>query len=104
MTRAKKERITMSLSRESVRYLRGLRAEVQSPSMSALFESIVADLRRKAEMEQLEARTQAYYDSLQKSDIQEQSDWGVLGESALESQTNPTGLTDHDLQNAGAKR
>jgi len=78
-----KERITVSLSRDSVKFLRTIRAEVQSPSMSALFEKIVADLQGKVAMEQLDAKIRAYYDTLSDSDIKEESAWGAAGEAAL---------------------
>jgi hypothetical protein len=78
-----KERITVSLSRESAKFLRTLRAEVQSPSMSALFERIVADLQGKTEMEQLEAKIKAYHDTLPDTAIKEESAWGEVGEAAL---------------------
>ena len=47
-----KERMTVSLSRESAKFLRAQRAEAQSPSMSALLEKIVGDLQGRIEMEQ----------------------------------------------------
>ena len=82
-TAKRKERITVSLSRESAQFLRTICAEVQSPSMSALFEKIVADLQGKTEMEQLDAKTRAYYDALPESDIKEESVWGAVGEVAI---------------------
>ena len=78
-----KERLTVSLSRESAKFLRTLRAKVQSPSMSALFEKIVTDLQGKTEMEQLDAKILAYYDTLPESDIREELAWGAVGEAAL---------------------
>ena len=81
-----KERITVSLSRESARFLRAFRDRVRSPSMSALFEKIVADLQGQVAMEQLDARITAYYDSLRETDIQEDAGWGAIGEAALASQ------------------
>lgn len=78
-----KERITVSLSRESAKFLRTVRAEAQSPSMSALFEKIVADLQGKTEMEQLDAKIIAYYDTLPESDSKEESAWAAVGEAAL---------------------
>jgi hypothetical protein len=78
-----KERITVSLSRESAEFLRTIRAELQSPSMSALFEKIVGDLQGKTEMEQLDAKIRAYYDTVPEAAIKEESNWGELGEAAL---------------------
>jgi len=89
-----KERITVSLSRKSAKFLRTIRAEVRSPSMSALFEKIVADLQGKTEMEQLDAKIRAYYDTLPESDIKEESAWGAVGEAAL-------ALEEEDVQRPG---
>jgi hypothetical protein len=78
-----KERITVSLSRESAKFLRTIRSDTQSPSMSALIERIVADLQSKTEMDQLDAKVKTYYDALPESAIREESVWGALGEAAL---------------------
>jgi hypothetical protein len=80
-----KDRITVSLSPESAKFQKKFRAQVQSPSMSALFETMVADLKGKAEMEQLDAKFKAYYDTLPEQAMTEESAWGALGESALPS-------------------
>jgi len=78
-----KERITVSLSRESARFLRTFRAKTHSPSMSAALEQIVANLQGRGEMEQLDEKVKAYYDSMQESTIREDYSWGDLGETAL---------------------
>lgn len=78
-----KDRITVSLSPESAKFLKKFRAQVQSPSMSALFETMVADLKGKAEMEQLDAKFQRYYDTLPEQAMKEESAWGAPGETAL---------------------
>jgi len=83
-----KERITVSLSRESVRFLRTFRAETHSPSMSAALELIVAHLKGRSEMERLDEKVKAYYDSMQKSTIREDYTWGALGEAALSEEEN----------------
>lgn len=81
-----KERITVSLSQRSVRFLRALKAKAHSPSMSALFETIVVDLQSRVEMDQLEKKFAAYYDGLAESSVREDSIWGALGEATLASQ------------------
>ena len=78
-----KERITVSLSQDAVKFLRALRAQVKSPSISALFERIIADLKRKREMEQFNKKIVAYYDSLSDLEQREDTAWAQLGESAL---------------------
>jgi hypothetical protein len=82
---SRKERITVSLSGESIRFLKAFRAEIHSPSMSALFEKIVSDVKGRTEMEQLDDNIKAYYDSLPETSVQEDRAWGSLGEAALVS-------------------
>lgn len=79
----RKERITVSLSRDAVQFLRSFRAQVKSPSISALLEGILAELRGRSEMEQLNAKVSAYYDSLSDAQVREDAAWGQFGESAL---------------------
>jgi hypothetical protein len=79
----KKERITVSLSRDAVEYLESARAEAQAASMSAYFETIVRDLQAKAEMAAIEAATVAYYDNLGAGEIDEQAEWGRVGAASL---------------------
>lgn len=81
----RKERITVSLSQRSARFLRAFRTKAHSPSMSALFETIILDLQNRVEMEQLEKKFAAYYDGLAESSVQEESVWGALGEATLAS-------------------
>lgn len=83
--RARKARITVSVSLETVDLLREIQARVQSPSMSALIERIVDDLRGKTELEDLESKMKAHYDSMSEVDREEEAAWGKLGESALAS-------------------
>jgi hypothetical protein len=81
----RKERITVSLSRDSVRFLRAFRSRTNSPSLSAAFEKIVADLQGAAEKAKLDENTRAYYDSLSPEQMEENKAWGKLGEAALQS-------------------
>ncbi len=80
---AKKERVTVSLSRDSVKFLRSFRDQVKAPSVSALLESILANLKGAHEVDQLNARVSAYYDSLSDGDVREDAAWGRFGQSAL---------------------
>jgi len=80
---AGKERITVSLSREKVRFLKAHSRERGAPSVSAYVERLVADVQARTELETLGARTTLYYDSLSAREIEELSAWGELGESAL---------------------
>jgi hypothetical protein len=78
-----KERMTVSLSRESAQFFRTLRETAQAPSMSALMERIAGDLQSKTAMEQLDAKLRAYYDAMPDRAVEEESAWGALGEAAL---------------------
>lgn len=79
----KKERLTVSLSRDTLKYLETSCAQAQAPSMSAYFETLVRDLQAKAQMALMEAATVAYYDNLSPIEIEEQSDWGRVGAASL---------------------
>lgn len=81
--RSKKSRLTVSLSRDAVAYLQASRARAQAPSLSAYLEDVVRDLQARAEMENLEASTAAYYDSLSAVDAAEESEWGRIGGASL---------------------
>jgi hypothetical protein len=83
--RARKARITVSVSPETVDLLHDIQARVRSPSMSALIEKIVDDLRGKTELEDLESKMKAHYDHMSEGDREEEAAWGKLGESALAS-------------------
>ena len=88
---SQRERITVSLSRDSAGFLRAFRARVNSPSMSALFEKIVSDLQGRTESEELDEKVKAYYDGLSPSGVEENHAWGKLGQAALESLTEEEG-------------
>jgi hypothetical protein len=78
-----KDRITVSLSKERVRFLKAHSGQRGAPSVSAYVERLVADAQARAELEKLSAHTALYYDSLSAKEAAELSAWGELGESAL---------------------
>ena len=78
-----KERITVSLSKEKVRFLKAHSGQRGSPSVSGYVERLVADAQARAGLEKLSAHTALYYDSLSAKEAAELSAWGELGESAL---------------------
>src|SRR5215472_17309823 len=80
---ARKERVTVSLSREALRFLRRTRAQAKLPSLSALFEKIVADLQARTEQKTYDEQMRAYYDSLSDAAVQEDREWGLAGEAVL---------------------
>ena len=79
-----KERLTISLSRENIRFLRTHCCEKGATSVSAYVERLVTDAQARAKLEELAAQTTLYYDSLAVKEAAELSAWGELGESALD--------------------
>lgn len=82
---SKKLRITLSLSSRSVEFLNNLRSETKAPSTSALVERIIDDLQGRAEIDDLNAQMKAHYDSRPQSASREEREWGMTGESGLDS-------------------
>ena len=78
-----KERITVSLSKEKVRFLKAHSGQRGAPSVSAYVERLVGRAQAHAELETLSAHTASYYDSLSAKEAEGLSAWGELGESAL---------------------
>ena len=81
--RARKERLTVSLSRSAVEYLESRRAQAQAPSMSAYLEALIRDVRAKAELDAMEASMAAYYDSLTPAQMEEDAQWGKMGAATI---------------------
>ena len=78
-----KDRITVSLSRDKVRFLKAHREQAGVPSVSAFVERLIGDAQTRAELEKLRAHTTLYYDSLSIGESEEQREWGELGELGL---------------------
>jgi hypothetical protein len=78
-----RERLTVSLSKEKVRFLKAHSRQRGAPSVSAYVERLVADAQARAELEELSAHTASYYDSLSAKELEDLRAWGELGESAL---------------------
>jgi len=78
-----KARITISLSKDKVRFIKAHRGQAGAPSVSAFIERLVAEAQARAELEKLSARTAQYYDSLSPREAEEQRAWGELGELGL---------------------
>ncbi len=81
-TAGRKERITVSLEKRTVKFLKTY-AKVKASSISACVEQIVAAARRNSEVEQLNARTRAYYDSLSEPERRDEAAWGEFAEAEL---------------------
>jgi len=78
-----KERITVSLAKDKVRFLKAHRGQVGVSSVSAFVERLVAEAQARAELENLTVRTARYYDSISPAETHEQRAWGEAGESGL---------------------
>ena len=82
---AGKARITISLSKDKVRFIKDRTEQAGVSSVSAFIERLVAEAQVRAELEKLSARTGHYYDSLSPRETEEQQAWGELGELGLAS-------------------
>jgi hypothetical protein len=81
-TARRKERITVSLEHRTVEFLNAY-AKAKASSVSACVEQIVAAARRNSELEQVNAQTRAYYDSLSEPERQAEAAWGKFAEGEL---------------------
>jgi hypothetical protein len=88
-----KERITVSLSKEKVRFLKAHSGQTGAPSVSAYVERLVSGAQARVELENLSAHTARYYDSLSAKEAEGLSAWGELGEKAVSSQ--PSAFSEH---------
>jgi len=87
MTRARqkvgrKERLTLSLEKGTVKFLKSC-AKAKASSLSGCVEEIIASSRQTAETQRIAAQTLAYYDSLSEHERHEEAAWGEFAESEL---------------------
>jgi hypothetical protein len=78
----RKERVTITLSRNSVEYVRTISAKERS-HVSTVMERIIESVRRADELKQLNAGISAFYDALPEAAVTEDEAWGQLGASGL---------------------
>jgi hypothetical protein len=76
----RKERLTLSLERGTVRFLKSC-AKAKASSVSACVEQIIATSRQTSETERLNAQILAYYESLSEQERREEAAWGEFAES-----------------------
>ena len=81
----KKERVTLSLSAGSVKFLKATQQQQRSPSLSALVDRIVEKVKRDYELASLNASVNAYYNSLSEAERREEAAWGEVGAAGLEA-------------------
>ena len=78
----RKERVTITLSRDSVEYVRTISAKERS-HVSTVMERMIESARRAEELEQLNSGISAYYDALPDTGVTEDAAWGQLGAVGL---------------------
>jgi hypothetical protein len=78
----RKERVTITLSRDSVEYVRAISAKERS-HVSTVMERLIESARRAEELKQLNSGISAYYDALPDAGLAEDAAWGQLGAAGL---------------------
>jgi hypothetical protein len=78
----RKERVTVTLSRHSVEYVRTISAKERS-HVSTVMERMIEAARRAEELKQLNSGISAYYDALPDAGVTEDAAWGQLGAAGL---------------------
>jgi hypothetical protein len=78
----RKERVTITLSRHSLEYVRTISAKERS-HVSTVMERMIESARRAEELKQLNSSISAYYDALPDAGMTEDAAWGQLGAAGL---------------------
>ena len=73
-----RQRITVSLTQDKVRFLKAHRGKAGAPSVSAVVEQLIADAQAREQLQRLSAQTALYFDSLSAEEAMEQKAWGEL--------------------------
>jgi hypothetical protein len=84
---SRKAKKSYTLSPESVEFLEALRRKRSAPSVSAVLEEILQEVRRKQAKAKVEAAVWGYYDSLSEDEIEEQTAWGRFGLQEFSKET-----------------
>jgi hypothetical protein len=90
----RKQRVTFTLSQNSLQFIHRSQKEENIPSLSAALDKLIDDVMRARALDALNASVTAYYDSLSPAQMQEESAWGDVGAEGLaalesESDTQP---------------
>jgi hypothetical protein len=78
----RKERVTITLSKHSVEYVRTISSRENS-HVSTVMEQIIESARRAEDLKQLNADIAAFYDALPETAVAEDVAWGQLGTKGL---------------------
>jgi hypothetical protein len=96
----RKERVTITLSRDSAEYVRTVSARERS-HVSTVMDRMIESVRRAEELRQLNADISAFYDALPEAAAAEDVAWGQLGAEGLaalvESETDETSAESSDI-------
>lgn len=79
----RKERVTFTLSQDSLAFLQSFKEQANSSSLSATLDRMIAGVMRARALDALNANVSAYYDSLSPTELQEESAWGDVGAEGL---------------------
>lgn len=79
----RKDRITVSLDRDTTRFLKQFRTRTHAPSLSACLEELITEHRRNLEIGLQNLQIEAYYDSMGEREAQEDAAWGEFAEDQL---------------------
>ena len=77
----RKEKKTVSLSRDSLAYLEQTRKRAQKASISQVVEEMIQASKLASEKERISAGVRSYYDSLSSEEQEENRVWGQFSES-----------------------
>ena len=78
----RKERVTITLSRNSAEYVRAISAKEQS-HVSTVMERMIEYARRAEELKQLNSDISDFYDALPDTAVTEDAAWGRVGAAGL---------------------
>jgi hypothetical protein len=78
----RKERVTITLSRNAAEYVRTISAKERS-HVSTVMERIIESARHAEELKQLNSGISAFYDALPDAAVTEDAAWGQLGAAGL---------------------
>ena len=81
LKKARKEKKTFSLSRESILYLESVRKQKKRESISSVLEELIRQEQQAREMERISASVTRYYDSLTAEEREENRAWGEFAET-----------------------
>jgi len=79
----RKERVSLTLSPDCVHYIKDLQKLQNSPSLSALVETMIENERRARRLLDLDASVTAYYNSLSPAERRADAEWGHIGADGL---------------------